>query len=214
MSLLDNAALNLAARAKDKANTEYHETWLQATANVERLDVNRFWAILELWKSSILNLDRHDVSKYACDELFRQCICDDLIVRGKSLAQGGGKVTFDELVRFIENYEAITAALHDYLFDVVEGKGDDSYGDLCDGLPLIGREGVKLLLSMDNNHENNPAVEGIIRDNCGKHDADKWTDMIWNGENYWRMFLGDEAERRYVREACDHDPKPEILDLV
>lgn len=212
MSLLDNATLNLAARAKQKASDDYHNAWIQATSNIERLPVDRFWAILEYWKKEIIYLGRHDVSKYACDELFRRCICDQLEVDGV-------KVTFDELMSFIENYEAVTSALHNHLFYIVEGKGDDSYGDMCDSLPLIGREAVKQLLELEAGDDfeeryDNASVEKIIRANRGKHEEKAWYNFIWHGENYFRMFLGDEAERRYVREACDHDPKPEMLDLV
>lgn len=212
MNILDRAALNNLARKKLEAEKAYREAWDKARETTERLDVDRFWAIMDLWKSSVIRMGRD--SKQACDELFRQCVCGELIVRGKTRAAGGGKVTFDELVRFIENYEAITSALYGHLFDVVDGKGDDSYGDLCDSLPLVGREGVKDLLALRNDQENNEAVVSIIEYNCVGHDKDEWVHFIWDGENYFRMFLEDEARRRYSGEAVEHDPKPNVETLV
>jgi hypothetical protein len=212
VSILDDNNLNTLARKKSSLDYEYHEAWKAATANTRRLDVNRFWAILELFRTDILVLNHGDASKHACDELFRLCACNELMVCGKSRAAGGGLVTFDDLVRFIENYTAVVAALYDHLHGIVQGKSDDAYSDLCGNLPLIGREGVRALLEMSPVETANEEIVQLITDNDPGHHG--WYEFIWYGENYFCMFLDEEAERRYVSEACQHDPQPEVYELV
>lgn len=206
MNILDAKALNKAARAKRKADEAYEKAWRAERANPRKLDVDRFWAIMDYFRKEVIAKAHRFDSKYATDELFRRCICDQLEV-------GGAKVTFDELVRFIENYNALDSAINTALYNLVSDKSDDSYGDLCDSLPIVGRKGVKKLLTLseDKWHDNNTVI-GIIDDNCPKGvDPEKWRQFIWNGENYFSMFFEDSARERYVREACDHKPREECL---
>lgn len=205
MSILDNVALNKAAKAKAKAESNYEKAWRRARTDTPRLDVDRFWDIMEYFREKVL-YDRYDASKYATDELFRRCICDQLEVNGT-------KVTFDELVMFLENYNAVEAALRDALWEVVTDKSDDSYGDLCDSLPIVGREGVAKLLSAspDFGHDNNTVIS-VIDESCPKDfDPAKWRKFIWDGENYFEMMFEEAAQTRYVHEARDHKPREESL---
>lgn len=206
MSILDNHDLNRLAREKQKADAAYDKAFRRYTAeHDELLPVKRFWDIVEYLRTQIMYAGRD--SNYYCDELFRQCICDTLEVSGK-------KVTFDELIKFCNNWDAVVSELHRTLFEVIEDKGDDGYGDLCDNLPLVGRAGVKKLLGFTPENHANGDVKTVIAEavpQCKRRPEfakDKWLQFVWNGENYWSMSLSNEAQRRYVRQACDHKPKP------
>lgn len=211
--LTNDKSLNGKARKLLKARETYHDAWVKATAQRELLKPARFWAILKRLKDiRILSLSGPycDASKRAADELFRLCQCDELEASGR-------KVTFDELVSFIANWDALVDKLHTVLFDVVTGKGDDSYGDLCDSLPLVGRAGVKKLLTMKEGAHSNVDVENVIRTHAADgtdYGPDVWWTYIWQGENYWRMMLDDAAEERYLYEARDNDPEVKEEQLV
>lgn len=192
--------LNGLARIKQAADEAYHEAWVASRSTTKRLPTDRFWAIMAFFRRFIVSLDQSDPSRGGCDELFRRVITNDMVICGRA-------VTFDELVSFIENWTAVTDALHKHLFDIMTDKGDDSYGDLCDNLPLIGRFGVRHLLKLSpGSFDNKSVIKHIDAENPGK-DPDKWREFIWNGENYWCMFLDNEAERRFVQEACNHNPE-------
>lgn len=208
MSIFDRRELNKVANDKVAVEEAYDKAWVTARELTPRLPVDRFWEIMEILRSDILDVDRYYASKYACDELFRRCVINQLVV-------GGTPVTFDELVSFIESWQAVTAALIETLFNVVNNKSDDGYNDLCDSLPLIGRKGVTFLLSLDADNNDSDTVKMAIKNDrplgCEKG---IWMNLIWEGENYWRMYLEDEAKRRYPRQAINHTPKTHTETLV
>lgn len=205
MRIVDQLELNKVAKIKIEADQAYNKAWATARDSTLRLPVDRFWEIMDTFGSYILNTGKHDIIKYACDELFRQCITDTLVI-------GGVPVTFDELVSFIENWQAVTAALHQTLFDIVSDKGDDGYSDLCDNLPLIGRRGVAFLLGLDpNTNDNNTVIKAIKDGRPSGCVPSEWLKLIWDGENYWRMFLEGEAKRRYPYRVINHTPHDEAL---
>ncbi len=207
MSIFDQRRLNQVANNKVAVDQAYHEAWTDARVSTIRLPVDRFWNIVETLRSSILDVDRFDAYKYACNELFRLCVRGDLVV-------GGTLVTFDELVSFMENWQAVTAALHETLFDIVTDKGDDGYSDLCDALPLIGRQGVAVLLALDST-ANDMIVIGVIRGQSpGLSGKSTWLNLIWDTEGYWSMNLENQARDRYPYQAAKHTPKSNTETLV
>ena len=49
-------------------------------------------------------------------------------------------------IRFVSTYVSKVAELYKPLFEVIEGYGDDGYGDLLDSFPLFGQERYELVL--------------------------------------------------------------------
>ena len=207
MSIFDQRRLNQVANNKVAVDQAYHEAWVTARESTLRLPVDRFWEIMETLRSSILDVDRFDAYKYTCDKLFHLCIRGDLVVNGMP-------VTFDELVSFIENCQAVTAALHETLSDIVTDKSDDGFSDLCDSLPLIGRQGVAFLLALDSPHVNKTIILEIKNHHPPGCSMDGWLKLIWNGENFWRMHLENEAKSLYPSLAAEHTPRPYNETLV
>lgn len=184
MSIFNNDDLRLAAQNLNDAKVAFRDRWNthRADTNGELLDPDRFWDIWDKFAATVgkcLELrGKREASKAACDELFRLQAVNEL------------DATFDELLQFINNWDAISSALHSVLWEVVEDKSDDGYGDLTDSLPLVGREGVAKLLNGDAK-DNNDVKDIITQQNDGM------LDYIWNGENYFSMFLGDAAKKWY-----------------
>lgn len=202
MSIFDNTTLHRLAAAKFKADEAYEDAW--SRKQVELMHPDRFWPILDAFVKIVGNrdLNQRDASKNACDELYRRCVCGEL--------QG---VTFDDLIQFNANWNALSSELHTALFNTVTGKGDDSYGDLCDSLPLIGRENVTRLLN-DGTLTNDDIVDIIENSRPIGTNKDVWREFVWEGENYFTMFLEDEARERFVHVARQSGPRPRIERLV
>jgi hypothetical protein len=91
------------------------------------------------------------------------------------------------------------------LFDVISGRGDDSYGDLLDALILAGPAVVKRIISGSYREGENDRVEEDIRTAVEKSgESEKVTKSIIHGENYVGMFLEDGLKEyffSYLREV-------------
>ena len=87
-------------------------------------------------------------------------------------AHGSKAGSFSDVLEFIKTYNKKARALYKPLFNVIEGYGDDGYGDMLDAFPLLGKE------RYDN------ALEGIIEGD---------SENQYQGENYIKMKLEDAA---------------------
>lgn len=181
MSLLKNTELLTAAQNLREAEREYKKAWGEIK-RTDLLDADRFWEIFENFEKIVADRlrchgDRKYVSREACDEFFRQGCVNEI------------QVSFDELVLFSNNWSEISAELNKSLCTVVETKSDDGFSDLCDSLPLTGRDTVAKLLYSDNLTHNNVYELVLESELC---------DLIWTGENYFGMFLQNQAKKWYV----------------
>lgn len=141
------------------------------------LSADRFWELLPLFRSEIVHQYQFNV-KNAAYEFFRKPACDAV------------SYTLDEALRFAVTYRQMSEALYTPLFDVITDRGDDSYGDLLDAMPLAGRVIYEKCLSKY--YGNNVAIESAIGD-----EIPKLARFIMRGENYIRSTLNDAAAERY-----------------
>jgi hypothetical protein len=176
------------AVAKAKAEKAYRQAFEVYWSKVKPIPDDRFFEIVKLYVKEIFTfkfqLGRTDGVEEAAWELFRKALCHEEGYSG------------DELVKFAKTYEAMKDRLYDPLFDLVEGKGDDGYGDLIDNLPLLGD---KLFKSLESKEFGNPT---LVRQKIEKAGGRAFAisegqamKFIWGGENYNSMGLRDAAEK-------------------
>jgi len=170
------------AIAKHTADVTYHEGFRAYMDDLDCLNDDRFWDILNKFRSL---LSRKGLSTtLAVDELFRLATETDADV---------GTL---EAIRFAKTYRVKSAVLYKPLFDVIEGRGDDSYGDLLDNLPLMGQDMYKQLIGdgEKSNYGNHSVFESAVKDVL----EDRMRKHILQGENYNGLRLAEQAERRFI----------------
>lgn len=185
MSLFDREDLSAQAGVVRKAKEEYVRLWYKFSSGIA-LHPDRFWEILEEFKTIVISrLNSKYTSRESCDELFRQAAVGEL------------EVSFDELVGFSNNWSKIDNLLRTSLTTIIETKSDDGFGDLCDSLPLVGREIVSRLFTPAGMYEKD--VFYLV----GRSGLRSY---IWDGENYFGMNLDQAAQKRYIYESASHEP--------
>ena len=208
------------AIAKHTADVTYHEGFRAYMDDLDCLNDDRFWAILNKFRSL---LNRKSLSTtLAVDELFRLATETDLVAQAEEYQERGIDVGDNnystlETIRFAKTYRVKAAALCKPLFDVIEGRGDDSYGDLLDNLPLMGQDMYKQLIGNGekSNYRNHSVFESAVKDVILLEDFGSDTDkaLAWDeykgdknrmrkhvlqGENYNGLRLAEQAERRFI----------------
>jgi rubrerythrin len=122
-------------------------------------------------------------------------------------------------MRFAKTYERKAASLYKPLFEVAEGRGDDSYGDLLDNLPLIGREAYEKALNGYFGNEEalkdaaregfKDAVTASLRCSWSKTEptkeeitkrVERLVSHIFSGENYNRTALNEKGREVFKQE--------------
>jgi len=135
---------------------------------LESLDDDTFWDMLADFKKEI-------------DRTIPSGIEDPSVSNARvklAVSRFSHKYYFEEnekvetLLRFVTTYNRKTSAIYEPLFKVVEGFGDDGYGDILDSFPLFGRKRYEA------------ALEGKIE---GDSKAQ------YQGENYIATSLESEA---------------------
>ncbi len=111
-----------------------------------------------------------------------------------------------EAMQFANMWDSMSDKLYKPLFDIINDRGDDAYGDLLDALPLAGREVVERALKKEFANENE--LGAAIRTSVESFEDGK-ARIILRGENYFAMSLRDEARRRFVYEAQQYSKKKE-----
>jgi hypothetical protein len=91
------------------------------------------------------------------------------------------------MLRFIKTYEELCGKIYTALYNVIEGFGDDSYGDIIDSFPLFGEESVNKALDGE--------IEGSSEDQ-------------YQGENYVKTTLRDTIYEKYAI-ACKYEHSKE-----
>jgi hypothetical protein len=175
--------------------------------SIEPLEDGRFWDLLKHYRSEVIQyvmLYGRDTES-AADEFFRKSTFGSM---------RGVDWNFDEAMAFIAAYEIKVKSLYQPLFDIVEGRGDDGYGDLLDSLPLAGRETYEKCLTRKffDNEEFEDFVKHSAQTIITKHCSSgfqldtnkvviKFQKHILNGENYNRMKLREQAEKFFVHKV-------------
>lgn len=211
MRIFDNEQLSAAAKKLRDAEDRYEKVWTQVRVTyATRLDPEVFWSIAARFirivqeRLGMTHFGSSNASKMAAEELFRQN------------ATGEHNFTFDQLLGFAHTWDELSSELHRILNDIVTDKGDDGYGDLCDSLPLAGRNAIaKLLEPAKYGIKNNAGVRAIIRSHAINDlvyvKASPWQNYIWDGENYITTVLEDAAKKWFKIESRDHKPRKEVF---
>jgi hypothetical protein len=192
-----------AARAFSSAQMQYTKTFREYLASLEPLPEERFWEMVDIYHHLIIrNMEKFSVSEMAAHELFRVPHADSRKIRPTGVRRSS-KYTFDEALRFANDWGTYKSALYNPLFEIVENRSDDSYGDLLDNLPLLGPKFyarcLKKEFSNGTNFENAAAiVANVCAGPYGMEAADQYRRFVLDGENYNSMMLKDKAEEFFA----------------
>lgn len=161
--------------------------------SVTVLTDDRFWALQPVFRSEVckfrFNYGRSNGVEQAARELFRKPLAGDF--------DDSPTYTLDEAVQFAKTWPSIQNRLYRPLFDVVQDRGDDAYGDLLDSLPLAGREVVEKAIAGD--FANERQFESAVLEGCAGDET--LAKFILHGENYAAMALADAARDAFAADA-------------
>ena len=185
-----------AATAYRAAEQNYHAAFRDYfDGEITPLPEDRFWQLQRVFVREVVTYrfgyGRSNGVEQAARELFRKPLADDFHGRGDDDAP---RYSLREAIQFARSWRELSRRLYRPLFDVVEGRGDDAYGDLLDALPLAGREVVHK--SLDHAYGNHRQFEQDVRDACG--DQPRLAELILHGENYVAMALMEAAQEYFA----------------
>ena len=190
------------ARALVVANAKFTKAMIGLERGLDPLTDAEFWSVLAIYRNEVLSSIRGGRKSDASAHNL-QCRMES---RGEQKAA--------LYMRFAKTYGIKAAALYKPLFEVVEGRGDDSYGDLLDNLPLIGREVYDKAIEGYYGNENAlkeataEALEAPVRKTLSerqhrptpvvlaertKDTIDKLLEYIFGGENYNETSLNEKG---------------------
>jgi len=182
------------AIAHREAQENYNTAFRDYFANqVTELPEDRFWELQEVFQRDVCTFrfgyKRTNGVEQAASEFFRKPLADDF---GKS-----PRYSLEEAIRFAKSWQGWQRRLYQPLFDVVEDRGDDAYGDLLDALPLAGRDLVSNTLACE--FGNQRQFDAGVLEGCGGNE--QLAKLILHGENYVAMSLADAAQEHYATNA-------------
>lgn len=201
-SIFNYGILQDSAERVRAAESTYEKAWRSVTFG-ELLPADRFWQIhrvlvdelIQAWRE--YGRHRHIV-RDVVDEMFRKVFVDELEVRSSTAVDKVvtvNKVTFDDLMKFANNWTAIGDKLYHTLFEVVTAPSDDAYGDFLDNLPLAGRRVIATLLEPE---KNKITDNELVRRTIANKGEDGLLGFIWSGEHYFRQTFDDAAKKWFL----------------
>lgn len=102
------------------------------------MSYDRFWQLQLIFRQEVirfrLQYGRSNGIEQAAREFFRKPLAADF---------SGIEYTMEDAICFAKTWRVVSRQLYQPLFDVIEDRGDDAYGDLLDALPLTGQEVVE-----------------------------------------------------------------------
>ena len=176
------------------AQQAYHAAFRAFFDGLPALQDDRFWQLQPLLVQEVgqfrFKYGRTNGVEQAAQELFRKPLADNVAAG----SQGGCGYSLHEAVGFAKAWEGFRRRLYRPLFDVVEDRSDDGYGDLLDGLPLAGRQVVDGALAGEfgNHRQFEQAVESACQTTPGL------AELILQGENYLAMHLFEAGQAAFV----------------
>lgn len=218
ISLDDLKFLAGSATMKKEQFEESARRWMD---NVEPMGASDFNIFLDAYRKNVIHAlfhrERFDPVDHAADETMRAAVT------------GENKLDFSKFPSFIRAYRQTKSMLYKALDDCDLGRGDDSYGDLMDSLPLLGVDAIKHIIGgkITSNKTltifvNKTCLEYVQKwvgipwnDGGGDHVkgqnveqiAEKWALFILNGENYNEMKLGEQWQERFCLESRQDVPE-------
>lgn len=180
--------------ARSKATEAFKASAEQLIDKFDPIDDDSFWTYIVLLQERLLYHDRPEhFVKRACENLIWE------MVHGEQ--PGGGLVGWQRGCEFLHAYRGLVSTLHRRCGEMRGlDKGDDSYGDFCDSLPLAGRKIVEALLDEEQCLWSYDRVQAELT--ADVHGG-KLTELICEGENYFAMFLEDKLLYHFAAVARD-----------
>lgn len=155
---------------------------------------DEFWALLEKLRGTLQQRKLKD-SEHGCNEFVRS-LCFDKThawpacanMNDKELAEAEIQ-SWTTAARFLASYNRLVARLSKRL-DQMPGleRGDDGFGDLCDSMPLAGREVADGILKED--IETYKQLEAAI--------PEEWRKFALFGENYIATYIMQALTKYYA----------------
>lgn len=180
------------ANSVREAENQYERDFDAWARGVPTLDPEHFWPEVERLRR--VSDTRDNNPERTVEEYFREAHCK-------------GEEALAKAVHFAVSYRRYCTALSNACNDVVEGwgRGDDSFGDLMDSLPLAGREVFERLRNgdfFDEDEDGDDVVNLEELETAVRVAVPKIVERILHGENYWATTLEDEARRRMKFILC------------
>jgi hypothetical protein len=181
-----------ALKAKREAHSELETAFQTLMDTVEPFDLKdpMMWKTVALLTKKIYHSDnKKNVDGFFCD-----------LYRNK-------EIHMIHALRMMKTHSQLRIDLYDALDDVATGRGDDGYGDLLDSFFLAGPTVVQAALNKEigDNTEMSEMVVASLGEKLGK--------FVLNGENYFRMFMEEEAMRRIDLLKQEERPESEEINL-
>mgnify|MGYP007026198128 FL=1 len=188
--------LRLKAMAYREAKENYGTAFRDYFTNqVTELPEDRFWELQAVLRGEVCTFrfgyKRTNGVEQACREFFRKPVADDF---GRYASY-----SLEEAISFAKSWQGWRGRLYQPLFDVVEDRGDDAYGDLLDSLPLAGSDLVGNALARE--FGNQQQLDAGVLEGCGGNE--QLAKLILHGENYVAMALADAAQEHYATNVED-----------
>jgi len=185
------------AIAHRTANEQYNTAFRGYFANqVTELPEDRFWELQAVFQRDVCTFrfgyKRTNGVDQAAREFFRKPLADDF---GKAPIY-----SLEEAISFAKSWQGWRGRLYQPLFDVVEDRGDDAYGDLLDALPLAGRDLVCKALARE--FGNQSQFDASVLEGCSGNE--QLAKLILHGENYVAMSLADAAQEYFAANINRH----------
>lgn len=203
------------ARVLKQAQNHYEELmrnyggWISVK---EPLDEATFWRTTSVFRTLIfqaITLDRPEPVDWAADEMCRLATYPHAKTWWENEFHDFGGMVFPTVLQYAftyNNYRSKAYKLVDAMKQIETGKGDDGFGDLMDGMPLMGQNFFQRMEKMrfyDYKHFRQ-VIRKTVRENVQALDdkythyedkiVTKFSRMIIDGENYFGMSLEDKAK--------------------
>lgn len=169
-----------------EAEKAYKRSFNKIFDNHLTLDPHHFNHVCDALKHCILKAKDNDVET-AINELCRQVVCNQTVLASDDVEYG---LTFEDLFGFVKlwNYyvEIIKLGFEKDGINHKLGRGDDGYGDLCDALPLVGKEFIERIVNQDilSNRQLEYGVEDALK-------SGHFFGLVLHGENYFSTKMED-----------------------
>jgi hypothetical protein len=193
---MDTTELKEIAVASLQAEEKYQKAFWSYVESIEPLSDERFWELVPEFVNEIrcfyFGYGRTDGVKDAAREFVRKTVVNQ------------ATWTLEETIQFAKTWREVKSRLYKPLFDVVEGYSDDSYSDLRDALPCLGKDFINRCLNEEIAKKRFiPDAKERISDMAAEYQVnfESLCQFILQGENYMSSALEDAAKRYFATEA-------------
>jgi len=174
------------AATKTAADKAYGEAFRAHVNTFKPLDPELFWDIIDVFSEEIQSRLKYGSPvadaghNMFCLFVYQSRSCSD-----KTVWPDSELLRWEQMARFLARYSEVQKDLCRKMRDMPNlDRGDDSYGDLLDSLPLAGRKVCSDI--MEDNIANNKQLEAAF-EGPGMDPRHPLREFILHGENYITM---------------------------